>query len=127
MFTGRSRALIIAAVVIIVLIAVVALYPQPSRQVNEDLLKQCTTRPPSPEPESQNTTQREQFGVWLATPGTASKLCAEYVSNSSSSVFLQLNPTSIPVNSTTNAIEVQADPNNMTVPGSTGNSPTGAA
>jgi len=119
--------LLVAVAAILLLVVAIAIFPQTSRVVNQGLLKQCSGSLPGPEPETANITQREQFAVLLADPGTTSKLCVGYSSNSNSPVVLQLNPLVVSLNSSASGIQVTAEPGTLTVPGNQGTSPIGVA
>jgi hypothetical protein len=121
--------LIFAAVVFLLYVAVFTIITQPwnPRVLNQNLLNQCSASWP-PESPGPNISQREQFAVLLANPGTSPKLCVGYGSLVDSQVSLQLDALVVPLNSSLGTITVLAEPHNLTVPNdNNGNSPTGIA
>jgi hypothetical protein len=107
-------------------------WPQNGRSVNEGLLKQCNVQwPPWTSTETANTTGRgstPSVQVLLASPGTTSKLCVGYGSNSDNAFDLPLNSTVIPLGSSTGGVEFAAEPKVLSVlSDNNGLSPTGVA
>ena len=125
---NRSHvALVSAGVILILLVLVLVVFPQSPRVVNENLLSQCST-PWPPEMPGPNVSQREQFAVLLANPGTSPKLCVGYSSLVNSQVPLQLDASVVALNSTTSTVSISAEPYDLTVPSdNNGISPVGVA
>jgi hypothetical protein len=127
-----TRVSLIAVVAILLLTVTVTNWPQNGRTVNEGLLKQCSVSwPPWTSTQTANTTRRESppsIGVLLVSPGTTSKLCVGYGSNSNYAVNLQLNPSVVDLSLSTAGVEVTAEPSVLTVlSDNNGLSPTGVA
>ena len=121
--------LVSAGVVLLLYVVVFTIIDQPwnPRVVNQDLLNQCNSSWP-PESPGPNISQREQFAVLLANPGVSPKMCVGYSSLIDDQVSLELNALVVPLNSSTGAITVLAEPHNLTVPNdNNGNSPAGIA
>ena len=101
--------------------------PWDPRVLNQNLLSQCN-EPYPPELPGPNVTQREQFVVLLANPGTSPKLCAGYSSLIDSQAILHLSSQVVPLNMSTGNITVLPEPYNLTVPNdNNGMSPVGIA
>jgi hypothetical protein len=119
----RNKALISVGVLLLAAVIVTAfLIPRPSinRIVNGNLLSQCPNQwpPVSPEQESQNVSQREQFGVFLANPGQTATLCVGYTANGfTNSATLQLQSQAVAANTSVFArsISVTAQPSGSIV------------
>ena len=102
--------------------------PWDPRVLNQGLLTQCNGPWPPLGTPGPNVSQRQQFMVFLANPGTSPKLCAGYSSLIDSQVMLQLHALIVPLNASTGSITILAEPYNLTVPNNNnGISPTGVA
>jgi hypothetical protein len=116
------RKISVSVLLLAAVIVTAFLIPRPSinRIVNGNLLTQCPNqRPPvSPEPESQNVSQREQFAVILANPGQTATLCIGYTANGfTNSATLQLQSQAVAANTTvfTRSISVTTQPSGSIV------------
>lgn len=115
--------------VLLLFIIAFTLVAQPwnPRVLNQNLLKQCN-EPWPPTPLGPNISQREQFLVLLANPGTSPRLCVGYSSQVDSQVALRLRAAVVALNLSTGGITVAAEPYNLTVPNdNNGISPVGVA
>jgi len=119
---------------VLILLAVFGLFIfantfNPNPIVNGDLLKQCNPPPAvTVQNTGPNTSQKEEFflPVFLASPGTSSKLCVEYFSNNSSATeHVQLSAQAIAINGSAAGIQVSPEPSELTVLRNPGLSPTG--
>lgn len=122
-------ALIFGGAILLLYIVVLAIVAQPwnPRVLNQNLLSQCN-EPWPPTPIGPNVSQRQQFMVLLANPGTSPKLCVGYSSLVDSQVVLRLDALVTPLATTTGTITIAAEPYNLTVPNdNNGMSPVGIA
>jgi len=116
----------LATIAILVLVSFVVLTSNP-RVLNQDLLNQCNTQWPLESP-GPNITQREEFSVLLASPGTSPRFCVGYSSLIDNEVSIQLYGLVVPLGSSGGTISVLADPPTLTVPNdNNGQSPVGIA
>jgi len=122
----------VAAAIVVVAATDGPQWPQYGRSVNDGLLNQCSVQwPPWTPTETANTTGRESppsVLILLANPGTTSKLCVGYGSNSNSALDLPLNTSVISTSSSEGGVEFTAEPGVLTVlSDNNGLSPTGVA
>ena len=122
--------LLLSACVVLALYAAVFIMvtePWNPRVLNQNLLSQCNESWP-PTPLGPNISQREQYMVLLASPGTSPKLCVGYSSLIDSQVVLRLAAVVVPLNASTGGITIVPQPLDLTVPNDNGgNSPVGIA
>ncbi len=121
----------IAIIVLAVVVLTVFVFPLfQTRSTGLQYLEQCPTRWP-PQMPGPNTSQLETLVAMTMNPGTVTKICAEYNSESSNSVtgilngsvYFQSNMTKVPPS----LIQVTAEPQPLIAPGIGGDSPVPVA